>query len=158
MLFSGIEFCIGAIIDEAHGHHQLNNYVSRSTHSRGRVMVVGVWILFGFIMTISFKSVLRARMMTVEYEKTIDTLDDALSSGLSAVMPVDTSLKKLLQSDPREKVQQLAKNLNGYILGNGTFPEWVTEGYVFITLQPTTLEDLQINILPQGYGIQTFCN
>ena len=129
MLFSGIEFCIGAIIDEAHGHHQINNYVSRSTHSRGRVTLVGVWILFGFIMTISFKSVLRARMMTIEYEKTIDTLDDAVSSGLSAAMPIDSSLTKLLQSDPREKVQQLAKRLNGFNLGTGnSYPEWVHEG------------------------------
>ena len=80
-------------------------------------------------MTISFKSVLRARMMTIEYEKTIDTLDDAVSSGLSAAMPIDSSLTKLLQSDPREKVQQLAKRLNGFNLGTGnSYPEWVHEG------------------------------
>ena len=78
-------------------------------------------------MTISFKSVLRARMMTVEYEKTIETIDDVLSSELSAVSAIDTSQKLLLELDPREKVQQLAKKVVGYKMGNSE-PEWVRDG------------------------------
>ena len=120
-------FCIGAIIDESHGHHQGSNFVSKTTHSSAKVMLVCVWMLAGFIMTISFKSVLRARMMTVEYEKTIETIDDVLSSELSAVMAIDTSQKLLLELDPREKVQQLAKKVVGYKMGNSE-PEWVRDG------------------------------
>ena len=84
-------------------------------------------MLVGFSLTLSYKSVLRAAMMTVDYDKTIDTLDDMLSSELPAVMAVDTSLKFMLETDPREKVQELAKKVVGYINGNSK-PEWVDEG------------------------------
>ena len=90
-------------------------------------MLVCVWMLAAFMMTISFKSVLRARMMTVEYEKTIETIDDVLSSELSAVMAVDTTMKYLLELDPREKVQELAKKVVGYKMGQSP-PDWVQKG------------------------------
>lgn len=90
-------------------------------------MIVSVWILAAFVLTISYKSVLRARMMTIEYDKTIDTIEDVLSSELSSVMAVDTSMKYLLELDPREKVQELAKKVVGYKRGNSR-PDWVQKG------------------------------
>ena len=127
MFFSGIEFCIRAIIDESYGHHQANKFVSRTTQSRARVMIVSIWILAAFVLTISYKSVLRARMMTIEYDKTIDTIEDVLTSEMSAVIAVDTSMKYLLELDPREKVQELAKKVVGYKMGQGK-PDWVSKG------------------------------
>ena len=84
-------------------------------------------MLVGFLLTISFKSVLRAMMMTIEYDQTIDTLDDMLMSEMTAVMAVDTSMKYKLETDPREKVQELAKKVKGYKLGKSR-PHWVDEG------------------------------
>lgn len=90
-------------------------------------MLVCAWMLAGFFLTISYKSVLRAMMMTIEYDQTIDSIDDMLMSEMPAVMMVDTSLKFLLETDPREKVQVLAKKVVGYQFGNSK-PKWVDEG------------------------------
>ena len=127
MLFLGFMFCFGAVIDEAQGHQQKDNYVTKTTDSRARLMIVCTWMLVGFLLTTSYKSVLRAKMMTIEYDQTIDTIDDMLTSELPAVMAVDTSMKFRLKTDPREKVQELAKKVEGYKLGKSE-PEWVAKG------------------------------
>ena len=59
-------------------------------------------------MTSSFKSVLRAKMMTIEYEPTIDTVDDVIKSELQVALAVDTSMKFRLETDPRQKVQGIS--------------------------------------------------
>ena len=117
---------MGAIIDEAQGHHHKGNFISKTTNSKARATIVCTWMLVGFLLTTSFKSVLRAKMMTIEYEQTIDTVDDMLNSDLLAAMPVDTSMKFRLETDPREKVQELAKKVKGYKLASN--PKWVVEG------------------------------
>ena len=84
-------------------------------------------MLVGFFLTLSSKSVLRAMMLTVEYEKTIDTLEDMLASKMPALLPVDTSMKFKLVTDPREEVQELAKRVVQYKMGN-SMPDWVDKG------------------------------
>ena len=121
--FLGAIFCIGAIIDEASGHQQKINYITQCTNSRARTILVFVWIMVGFLMTISYKSVLRAMMMTTEYDQTIDTIDDMLKSELPLWMANDTSLKLMLKTDPREKVKELGKLVNGYPIGAATRTE-----------------------------------
>ena len=123
---SGIIFCIGVIIDEAQGHQHKDNFITKATHSKARFIIVFTWVVVGFLMTSSFKSVLRAKMMTIEYEPTIDTVDDAIKSELPAAMAVDTSMKFRLKTDPRQKMQELAKQVKGYKLAEN--PKWVMEG------------------------------
>ena len=84
-------------------------------------------MLVGFFLTLSSKSVLRGMMLTVEYEKTIDTLEDMLASKMPALLPVDTSMKFKLVTDPREEVQELAKRVVQYKMGN-SMPDWVDKG------------------------------
>ena len=84
-------------------------------------------MLAGFFLTLSSKSVLRGMMLTVEYEKTIDTLEDMLASKMPALLPVDTSMKFKLVTDPREEVQELAKRVVQYKMGN-SMPDWVDKG------------------------------
>ena len=84
-------------------------------------------MLVGFFLTLSSKSVLRGMMLTVEYEKTIDTLEDMLDSKMPALLPVDTSMKFKLVTDPREEVQELAKRVVQYKMGN-SMPDWVDKG------------------------------
>ena len=121
--FSGAMFCIGAIIDEANGHQHKMNYVTQNTNSGARMILVFAWMMVGFLMTISYKSVLRAMMMTTEYDKTIDTIDDMLKSELPLWMANDTSLILMLERDPREKVKELRKLVNGYAIGAATRSE-----------------------------------
>ena len=58
--------------------------------------------------------------MNVYYENTIDTIDDALHSGRLFGVASDTVMKPLVLSDPRDKVQQLAKRVYYYKYGTGT--------------------------------------
>ena len=65
------------------------NFINERKCSKARLLLVCVWLLAGFLLTISYKSVLRSMMMTVEYEKTIDNLEDMIMSKLRAVVPLD---------------------------------------------------------------------
>ena len=78
------------------------------------------WMLFGFLLTISYKSVLRAMMMKHDYMKTIDTLDDMLESKMTLMVPSDLPyFSFLLATDPRQRVKALRKNVAMYTYGNG---------------------------------------
>ena len=78
------------------------------------------WMLFGFLLTISYKSVLRAMMMKQDYMKTIDTLDDMLESKMTLMVPSDVPyFSYLLATDPRKRVKALTKNVAMYTFGNG---------------------------------------
>ena len=90
-------------------------------------MLVLKWTLVGFLLTISYKSVLRAMMMTVEYEDTIDTFEDVLLSGRKYMVTSDTAMRYLLEDDPRPNRKQLAKDAQYYKYGTGN-PEWVKQG------------------------------
>ena len=85
-------------------------------------MVVGVLIAS------SYKSVLRASLMKVEYESTIDTLDDLLESGRTFLVPKDTPLGLMYATDPREKVKKLAEQTLLFEYGRKT-PEHLVKGY-----------------------------
>ena len=110
-------FSLGALIDESLGQHDKNNYLSERKGSNARSLLVLKWTIIGFLMTMSYKSVLRAILMKAEYEDTIDTIDDLLQSDKTFFVGGDTALKDLVENDPREKVQALAKQLKYYNQG-----------------------------------------
>ena len=115
------------MVDEAQGNQNTSNYISERNCSKARLFLVLKWTLVGLLLTISYKSVLRAMLMKVEYEKTIDTLDDMMESGLKLMVPVYTLLPHLLKSDPRQKVKELGKLVQVFEHGNKN-PEWIAEG------------------------------
>ena len=90
-------------------------------------MLVLKWTLLGFLLSISYKSVLRAMMMNMEYEKTIETIDDVLQSERNFIAWGDTYQRILLMRDPRVKVQQLAREVEWVNYGRLN-PEWVMKG------------------------------
>ena len=81
-------------------------------------MLVLKWTVLGFLLTISYKSVLRSMMMKVEYEDTIDTVDDLLESDRKLFVTEDTAQKYLFLGDPRVKVRKLANRTLYYNLGS----------------------------------------
>ena len=117
------------MIEEAQGNHDKNNYISERKCSRARSLLVLKWTVLGFLLTISYKSVLRAMMMKVEYENTIDTIDDMLLSERKFLVAGDTQLRYLVEGDPRMKVKQLVKQVKYYSHGTiGPNTELITEG------------------------------
>ena len=93
-------------------------------------MLVGFWVICAFSLTLSYKSVLRAKMMTIQYEETIDTVDDLLASTLPVAIANDTSLKFQLEKDTSDKMQQLLKRkgkVTWYRQGK-SIPDWINEG------------------------------
>ena len=115
----GTSFCIGAIIDEAQGAHDEQNYIFKSYSSKARSLVVFKWMMVGFLLTCSYKSVLRAILMKTYYEDTIDTIDDMLDSSRTFMVQSDNLIPWLLASDPRLKVKELARRVHFYKHGTG---------------------------------------
>ena len=69
-------------------------------------------------------------MMTIQYEETIDTVDDLLASTLPVAIANDTSLKFQLEKDTSDKMQQLLKRkgkVTWYTQGK-SIPDWINEG------------------------------
>ena len=102
------------------------NYLSERKGSKARQLIVLKWTLVGFLLSISYKSVLRALLMKAEYENTIDKIDDMLASPRGLLAAGDTPLRYLLETDPRERVQRLAKTVQYFNYGTGS-PQWVYE-------------------------------
>ena len=68
-------------------------------------------------------------MMKVEYEDTIDTIDDLLESDRIWLIPSDTGLKSRFEGDPRERVKKLANKTQYFPLGRASkVPRLVSEG------------------------------
>ena len=127
---SGILFAIGAVVDEAQGNHDKNNYLAARKGSLARSIVVFNWMVIGVILAMSYKAVLRAILMQESYEKPIDTIDDMIESGLKLLAPQDTPLWPAVTYDPRQKVQDMlkvTKVIEWYEMGNGN-PPWVDIG------------------------------
>ena len=78
IIISAIVFCLGAVIDEA----QEDSYIARRSGSGARNLLLMTWMVVGFFYTMSYKSYMRTMMIKIDYEKTIDTIDDMLKSEI----------------------------------------------------------------------------
>lgn len=65
-----------------------------------------------------YKSIFFGMMMTIQYDPTIDNLDDLLMSEMQILLPADTGMKALWETDPRERVQQLSKMVEDFKYGS----------------------------------------
>ena len=74
-------------------------------------------MIIGFLLTISYKSVLRAMMMRIYYDEPIDTLDDMLASGQTLLVARGSIMGVLVPSDPRTKVKMLTEKVEYYNMG-----------------------------------------
>ena len=100
-----------------------HDFVFKRSTSHARSLLVIKWIVAGFLLTISYKSVLLALMTNVYYEDTVDNIDDMVASERTLWVASDTVLPFLLASDPREKVQQVKKGAKSYKYGRGTWED-----------------------------------
>ena len=111
--FPALTFCIGAVIEEA----QEDSYIARRSCSKARKLLVLKWMIVGFFLTISYKSVLRSILIKIDYEKPMDTIEDMVRSDMPIRLARDTILSMLLATDPRESVRSLAEKIVFYEFG-----------------------------------------
>ena len=106
-------------MEESQGQHDRNNYLNGIKLARSRSLLVLKWTVLGFVLTIGYKSVLRANMMKTEYDDTIDTIDDMLKSDKHLMLPTDVLIvQELVRTDPRKQVQTLAENAEYFVQEN----------------------------------------
>ena len=91
-----------------------------------------MWLIFGFVMTNSYRSLLRANMIKVDYKQAIDTIDDVLQSKIKVTTCGDCNMPEKLKTDPRQKVKELTKQFEFFQSAeHGKVPENVEKGYFY---------------------------
>ena len=113
---------IGPIVDESLD----NNFIHTRPCAKARQILLLMWLFVGLFLFQSYKSVLLANIINVDYEKTIDTIDDVLESGMPLCIP-SQGVTDLMNTDPRESVKKLITVMKPFEY-NGTSPHWVSEG------------------------------
>ena len=82
--------------------------------------------MIGFLLTISYKSVLLSKLINIEYEKGLDSIDDVLRSNKPVVTDGTSAITNLVKSDPREKMKEIGERLKPY--KSVAPPMWVIKG------------------------------
>ena len=91
-------------------------------------MLVAAWMIGCFSLINMYKSLLLAMLMTVQYEPTLDTLEDMLLSEVQIMLPADTGMKALWTSDPRDRVQALSNSVEDFKFGSNEDRDMVNAG------------------------------
>ena len=121
----GLFISIGAIIDESQEHHHISNRAC----AKSRQFLLLTWLIVGCILSMSYRSVLLASLVSNEFAGTIDTIEDILHSGLPYYVAGNSGGPVLLNGDPRPSVKELVKNqVRYYDLINVEVPEIVKYG------------------------------
>ena len=120
--------CISALIDQSTADEKTYDYKTKLNYSRSKLMLVAAWMIGCFSLINMYKSLLLAMLMTVQYEPTLDTLDDMLSSEVQIMLPADTGMKALWTSDPRDRVQALSNSVEDFKFGSNEDRDMVNAG------------------------------
>ena len=100
-----------------------HDYAFKDSNSYARSLIVLKWMVLGFLLTTSYRSVLLAMMTNTSYENTIDTIEDMLESERTFWVPNDTAIPALLASDPRIIVKELSKQTVYFNWGLGQWED-----------------------------------
>ena len=116
----GFFISIGALIDETQEHYHISNRACANS----RQFLLLLWVVVGCLLSMSYRSVLLASLVSNEFAETIDTIEDVLHSGLPYYVAGNSGGPVLLNGDPRPSVKQLVKNqVRYYDLINVEMPE-----------------------------------
>ena len=81
----------------------------------------------------AYKSTLLSSLIPIQYETTIDTLEDVERSGLPVLVPENAAPRWLMKTDPRPTVQRIWQNNRILYPFNGTTPSFVVARYAILT-------------------------
>ena len=118
--------CLGAAIEE----NQEDHYISKKSGAKARVVLVLIWIVAGFLLSISYKSVLRSHMIHIQYENPIDSVEDLLKTNLQVFVGATGAMTKLMAGDQRQKMIEIKKRVKHWTVEYGVRPPWVSKGYI----------------------------
>ena len=124
LYFSGILICVGSIIEA-----QTKQYFQKQQCAKAREFLVLKWAMIGFLLTTGYKEILLSKLINIEYEKGLDSVEDVIESKKSVVYDGASAMHNLLKSDPRERVKELRKRATPYEAVKGNPPAWVVQGY-----------------------------
>ena len=65
------------------------------------------WIVLGNLLTMAYKSMLLPTLVTISYDKTLDTVEDLFMSGLPLMMPGGSSVYFALKADERPIMKKI---------------------------------------------------
>ena len=122
--FLDIIVCIGAAIEE----NQEDHYISKKSGAKARVVLVLIWIVSGFLLSISYKSVLRSNMIHIQYESPIDSVEDLLQTNLQVFVDGTSNIAKLTAGDKRQRMIEMNKRVKHFAIEDGIWPSWVPNG------------------------------
>ena len=95
-----------------------DRHISIKSGFRARTILLSVWLLTGFLITSGYKSVLLSTLISIEYEKPIDTLEDMLKTDKAII--VEPSTESLyLSNDPRDSINELRGKITLVSLKDG---------------------------------------
>ena len=101
-----------------------DRHISIKSGYRARNLLISVWLLTGFLITSGYKSVLLSTLVSIEYERPIDTIQDMLMTEKAII--VDVNIKKIyISNDPRDSIKELDKKFTFYNVTNGVVPDRV---------------------------------
>ena len=118
---------VGSIIEES----QKADYFHKQPCAIAREMLILKWAMIGFLLTISYKSVLLSNLINIEYEEALDTVEDVLTSDKPFIIDFTSGIRNLLKSDPRGRLKELSKKAKGFeteVTEKGYAPLWIQEG------------------------------
>ena len=124
--------CIGAAIEE----NQEDHYISKKSGAKAREVLVMIWLLAGFLLTISYKSVLRSNLIYVQYEKPIDSVEEFLKTDKQIYLDGTSALVNMMAGDRRQKMIEMNKRIKHYKAEGGSenqnseklVPSWISKG------------------------------
>ena len=90
-----------------------SRYVTKKYCSKGRKLLILEWMLIGLFLTICYKLVLLSSLVSITYEKPIDTVGDLLETDKPIVALGNSSTSRRLKNDLRLNVRKWPKESHG---------------------------------------------
>ena len=95
-----------------------------------------IWLLAGFLLTISYKSVLRSNLIYVQYEKPIDSVEEFLKTDKQIYLDGTSAMVNMMAGDRRQKMIEMNKRIKHYKAEGGSenqnseklVPSWISKG------------------------------
>lgn len=96
--------------------------------AKAKLFLILEWMFVAMVLSLSYKSILLATIVSPEYEKPIDTINDMIETDKPLFALSGGTLAKLLRQDPKVDVRTMARKVTLYDVNkNGTHPQWVLE-------------------------------
>ena len=80
--------------------------------------------MLGNLLTMAYKSMLLPTLVTISYDKTLDTAEDLVMSGLPLMMPGGTSVYLALKADERPLMKKIFNKTKTYPYGGKPPPQF----------------------------------